>query len=56
MMQPKPKIGVAEALGVRNNSRYLNVGVDNQVTWPRTETLLPFVVTQWSCCPKRRTT
>ncbi|MEJ2228706.1 MAG: hypothetical protein P8Y67_10815 [Alphaproteobacteria bacterium] len=31
-----------KALGVRNNSRYLNVGVDNQVTWPRTETLVTF--------------
>lgn len=31
-----------KALGVRDNSRYLNVGVDNQVTWPRTETLATF--------------
>lgn len=31
-----------KALGVRNDSRYLNIGVDNQVTWPRTETLVTF--------------
>jgi hypothetical protein len=31
-----------KALGVRINSRYLNVGVDNQVSWPRTETLVSF--------------
>jgi hypothetical protein len=29
-------------LGVRNNSRYLTIGVDNQVTWPREETLVHF--------------
>lgn len=31
-----------KALGVRNNSRYMNIGVDNQVTWPRTEALVTF--------------
>lgn len=31
-----------QALGVRNGSRYLNIGVDNQVTWPRTEALVTF--------------
>lgn len=31
-----------KALGVRIGSRYLNIGVDNQVTWPRTETLVKF--------------
>lgn len=29
-------------LGVRNGSRFLNVGVDNQVTWPKEETLIKF--------------
>jgi hypothetical protein len=29
-------------LGVRNDSRYLTIGVDNQVTWPREETLVSF--------------
>lgn len=29
-------------LGVRFNSRFLNIGVDNQVTWPRVETLVKF--------------
>lgn len=29
-------------LGVRQNSRFLNIGVDNQVTWPSTETLVKF--------------
>lgn len=31
-----------KALGVQANSHYLNVGVDNQVTWPRTEALVTF--------------
>lgn len=31
-----------KALGVRNGSRYLNIGMDNQVSWPRTETLVTF--------------
>lgn len=31
-----------KALEVRMGSRYLNIGVDNQVTWPRTETLVKF--------------
>lgn len=30
------------ALGVRNNSRFLNVGVDTQVTWPKEERLVKF--------------
>lgn len=29
-------------LGVRNGSRFLNVGVDNQVTWPKEERLVKF--------------
>jgi hypothetical protein len=29
-------------LGVRNGSRFLNVGVDNQVVWPKEETLVKF--------------
>lgn len=29
-------------LGVTGSSRFLNVGVDNQVTWPREETLITF--------------
>lgn len=29
-------------LGVRQGSRFLNVGVDNQVTWPKQETLVKF--------------
>lgn len=31
-----------QKLGVRNDSRYLTIGVDNQVTWPREETLVNF--------------
>ena len=30
------------ALGVRNHSRFLNVGVDTQVTWPKQEMLAQF--------------
>lgn len=30
------------ALGVRSNSRFLNVGVDTQVTWPKEERLVKF--------------
>jgi hypothetical protein len=29
-------------LGVRNGSRFLNVGVENQVTWPKEESLIKF--------------
>jgi len=29
-------------LGARPGSRFLNVGVDNQVTWPKTETVVQF--------------
>lgn len=29
-------------LGVTRSSRYINIGVDNQVTWPRKETLITF--------------
>ncbi|GLR97881.1 MULTISPECIES: hypothetical protein [Bradyrhizobium] len=29
-------------LGVRNNSRFLHIGVDNQVTWPKEEQLITF--------------
>lgn len=31
-----------EVLGVQNGSRFLNVGVDTQVTWPKQETLVRF--------------
>lgn len=31
-----------KALGVRGDSQYLNKGVDNQVTWPKKETLITF--------------
>src|SRR5208337_370269 len=31
-----------EKLGVRQGSRYLNMGVDNQVAWPKEETLINF--------------
>jgi hypothetical protein len=31
-----------KALGVRKGSYYLNMGVDNQVTWPKKETLITF--------------
>jgi hypothetical protein len=31
-----------QALGVQKGSRYLSIGVDNQVTWPRTETRITF--------------
>jgi len=31
-----------QKLGVKRNSRYLTIGVDNQVTWPREETLVNF--------------
>ena len=31
-----------ERLGVKPSSHFLNIGVDNQVTWPRTETLIEF--------------
>lgn len=29
-------------LGATSSSRFLNIGVDNQVTWPRSETLIEF--------------
>jgi hypothetical protein len=29
-------------LGVQNGSRFINIGVDNQVTWPRKERLITF--------------
>jgi hypothetical protein len=31
-----------ERLGATPTSRYLNIGVDNQVTWPKNETLIEF--------------
>jgi hypothetical protein len=31
-----------QRLGVNNSSNYLNIGVDNQVTWPRVEMLIKF--------------
>lgn len=32
----------AKRLGLKSNSRFLNLGVDNQVTWPHEETLVNF--------------
>lgn len=31
-----------QKLGVQRNSRFLNIGVDNQVTWPKEEQLIKF--------------
>ena len=41
-------------LGARPSSRYLNVGVDNQVTWPREETLIHFADHTLVLMPKTR--
>jgi hypothetical protein len=43
-----------KALGVRKGSRYLNMGVDNQVTWPRKETLVKFDRYTMVLLPKTR--
>ena len=39
-------------LGVQSDSRFLNVGVDNQVTWPKNETLVKFDHYQFVLMPK----
>ncbi len=39
-------------LGVQAGSRFLNVGVDNQVTWPRHETLVKFDKFHFVLMPK----
>ncbi|WP_194473094.1 methylamine utilization protein MauJ [Bradyrhizobium sp. CCBAU 51753] len=41
-------------LGVRNGSRFLNVGVDNQVTWPKEEKLITFDQYQLVLMPKTK--
>jgi hypothetical protein len=41
-------------LGVHPNSRFLNVGVDNQVTWPKEETLTKFDRYKFVLMPKTR--
>jgi hypothetical protein len=41
-------------LGVRNGSRYLHVGVDNQVTWPKEEKLITFDQYQLVLMPKTK--
>ena len=41
-------------LGVRNSSRFLNVGVDNQVTWPKEEKLVEFDRYQLVLMPKTK--
>jgi len=39
---------------VRNGSRFLNVGVDNQVTWPKEEKLVKFDRYHLALIPKTR--
>jgi hypothetical protein len=41
-------------LGVRPESRFLNIGVDNQVTWPQEEMLVKFGQYQFVLMPKTR--
>ncbi|UPK05725.1 methylamine utilization protein MauJ [Bradyrhizobium sp. 170] len=41
-------------LGVRNGSRFLHVGVDNQVTWPKEEKLITFDQYQLVLMPKTK--
>lgn len=41
-------------LGVRPNSRFLNIGVENQVTWPREETVVQFDRYKLVLMPKTR--
>jgi hypothetical protein len=41
-------------LGVISGSRFLNIGVENQVTWPRTETLVKFDRYQFVLMPKTK--
>jgi hypothetical protein len=42
-------------LGARRGSRFLNIGVDNQVTWPAQETLIKFDKYQFVLMPKTET-
>ncbi len=42
------------ALGVRADSRFLNIGVDTQVTWPKQETLVRFGQYQLALMPKTK--
>src|ERR1022692_3389516 len=41
-------------LGVRPESRFLNIGVDNQVTWPQEEAVVKFDQYQFVLMPKTR--
>ena len=41
-------------LGATSSSRYLNIGVDNQVTWPSEETLIEFDRYKFVLMPKTR--
>jgi len=41
-------------LGVRPGSRFLNIGVDNQVTWPKEETLVKFDRYHFVTMPKTK--
>jgi hypothetical protein len=43
-----------QKLGVRTDSRFLNVGVDNQVTWPKEEKLIKFDRYQLVLMPKTK--
>lgn len=42
------------ALGVKANSRFLNLGVDTQATWPKKESLVPFDKYHFVLMPKTR--
>ncbi|KRR29116.1 hypothetical protein CQ13_18425 [Bradyrhizobium retamae] len=43
-----------QKLGVRNNSHFLHIGVDNQVTWPKEERLITFDQYQLVLMPKTK--
>jgi hypothetical protein len=43
-----------ERLGVTRDSQYLHIGVDNQVTWPKVETLVTFDQYELVLFPKTR--
>jgi hypothetical protein len=43
-----------EKLGVKRDSQYLHIGVDNQVTWPKEETLVTFDKYQLVLFPKTK--
>jgi hypothetical protein len=45
-----------KALGVQSGSRFLNIGVDTQVTWPEQETLIQFDQYRLVLMPKPRRT